>query len=180
MAAPESAEQAGIPQLDITAYPNQIFWFSVFALAVYLVVSRLAKPRIGSVIAQRDARVRSALDSAEQSRQRAAELEQSIDSVLNEARREAEQIAATTRNQILQLQNEAIDRARVQIAGETAAAETRIDAMRGTSGSLVDEIARDTAAAIVARIMPATDLENRVEEALARMRTREQTTQGSV
>jgi len=163
----DAPEQAGIPQLDITAFPNQIFWLVVFALAVYLVVSRLAKPRIGDIITQRDARVQNALDDAEQSRARAEELEQSIDAVLQGARQEAEQIAATTRNEILQMQNQAMDKARERIAEETAAAEARLDDMRRTSGSLVEEIARQTAVAIVAHIMPTADIRDRIKQALA-------------
>ncbi len=166
-----ASEQAGIPQLDIAAFPNQIFWLVVFALGVYLVVSRLAKPRIGDIITQRDARVQNALDDAERARARAEDLETAIDSVLQGARRDAEAIAATTRNEILRMQNEAMDKAREQIAGEAAAAETRLDDIRQGSGSLVEAIARQTASAIVAHIMPTADAGGRIEQALADART---------
>ena len=51
--AQEAAEAAGMPQLDFSTFPNQIFWLVVALVVLYLLLSRMALPRIGSVIAER-------------------------------------------------------------------------------------------------------------------------------
>lgn len=163
----ETAEQAGIPQLDFTAFPNQIFWLAIFGLAIYLVISRLAKPRIGDIIDQREKRIQNALDSAERSRQAAAGLDEEIGELLGKARQEAERISQETRNEILQLQSQVMQRVQEKIAGETRKAESRLEAMSASADGMIDEIARVTAAEIVSRIMPVDGIADRVDMALA-------------
>ncbi len=47
----------GLPQLDISTWPTQVFWLVVsFALA-YLLFSRLVTPRIGLVLEERASRI---------------------------------------------------------------------------------------------------------------------------
>ena len=51
---PETAAEApGMPQLDFSTFPNQIFWLVVTLVVIYLVLSKVALPRIASVLAER-------------------------------------------------------------------------------------------------------------------------------
>jgi len=64
--APEAAEhKAGMPQLDPSHFASQIFWLVVSFILLYVLMSRVALPRIASVIEQRDHRIKSDLDRAE-------------------------------------------------------------------------------------------------------------------
>src|SRR3989338_9613617 len=58
--------KAGMPQLDFSTFPNQIFWLVVTLLVIYFVLSRIALPRIGGVLAQRDGAITSDLSAAEE------------------------------------------------------------------------------------------------------------------
>ena len=51
--AVHGAEAAGpgMPQLDVSSFPNQIFWLIVTLGVIYFVLSRFALPRIGAVLA---------------------------------------------------------------------------------------------------------------------------------
>lgn len=49
----EAGKAVGMPQLDISTWPNQIFWLLVTLLAIYLILTRVALPRIGAVLAER-------------------------------------------------------------------------------------------------------------------------------
>jgi F-type H+-transporting ATPase subunit b len=42
-----------MPQLDMSTWPPQLFWLAVTFLALYFVISRVAIPRTGGVIALR-------------------------------------------------------------------------------------------------------------------------------
>ena len=45
--AAEEHAPPGMPQLDISIYPNLIFWLVVAMVALYLILTRIALPRIG-------------------------------------------------------------------------------------------------------------------------------------
>ena len=42
----KDAGGAGMPQLDFSTFPNQIFWLVVTLLVIYFVLSRVALPRL--------------------------------------------------------------------------------------------------------------------------------------
>jgi len=46
-----------MPQLDISQFPTQLIWLAICFVALYLVLSRVAIPRIGAVIEERQRRV---------------------------------------------------------------------------------------------------------------------------
>ena len=63
--ATEVVEKAGIPQLDFSSFPNQIFWLVVFIVALYFIVGRVVIPRIRGIIDQRGRRIEDDFDEAE-------------------------------------------------------------------------------------------------------------------
>ena len=52
-AADHAASAPGMPQLDFSTFGNQIFWLLVVLAVIYWVLSRIALPRIGGVISDR-------------------------------------------------------------------------------------------------------------------------------
>ena len=63
--------EAGMPQLDFSTFPNQIFWLLVTLVVIYLVLSRVALPRIGGVLAERKGTITNDLAAAEELKQSA-------------------------------------------------------------------------------------------------------------
>src|SRR3954471_23901059 len=53
-----------MPQFEPSSFPSQIFWLVVTFIALYLVVSRLAVPRIAEVLEQRRRLVQDDIDRA--------------------------------------------------------------------------------------------------------------------
>ena len=91
-AAAESS--AGMPQLDFSTFPNQIFWLVITLVVIYLVLSRVALPRIAEVLAARQGAITSDIATAEELKQKAANAEEAYEKALAEARAEAGRIAA--------------------------------------------------------------------------------------
>ena len=53
-AAEHGAEASvGMPQLDFSTFPNQIFWLVLSLIVVYFIVSKVILPRIGGVLEER-------------------------------------------------------------------------------------------------------------------------------
>ncbi len=150
----EPTEQAGIPQLDFSAFPNQIFWLVVFLTILFLVVNRVVLPRIGGIIDLREKRIRGDLEQAEGNDEHAARLNQETEDRLSMARKEAEQIAAEARSRAREIQDKAVAEAATTIAARTAAAEARIEEIRASARQSVREIASDVALEIVDQLLP--------------------------
>lgn len=143
------AETAGMPQLDFSTFPNQIFWLVTALVATYFLLSRVALPRMGAVLAERSGAITNDLAAAEDLKARAAEAEAAYERSLKEARAEAGRIVAEARAEMQAELDEAIAEADERIAERTAESERAIAAIRESAAESVREVARDAAREIV-------------------------------
>ena len=152
MATTETAHEAGsagMPQLDFSTFPNQIFWLLVTLLVIYLVLSRVALPRIGSVLAERSATITNDIAAAEELKQKVVQAEAAYQDALVRARAEASRIVAEAKADIQKDLNKAIAKADVEIAAKAAESEVVIAEIRQGALAAVSEVARDTAKELV-------------------------------
>nr|WP_323777323.1 F0F1 ATP synthase subunit B' [Amylibacter sp.] len=152
-AASEHAQ--GMPQLDFSTFPNQIFWLLVTLVVIYFVMSRVALPRIASVLAERHGAIQSDLDKAEQMKAKAVEAEAAYNKALVDARAEAQSIVDAARAEIQKEVDVAMAKADAEIAVKAVESETEIKAIRDSALSAIEEVANDTAVEIVNAVMPA-------------------------
>ncbi len=146
--------ESGMPQLDPAIFPNLIFWLVVALFALYWVLSRVALPRIGTVIGERNDAIANDIEQAAALKRRAEEAEAAYNAALAQARDEAHKIAAEARAQIDKQLAGLMAKADEDIAARTAESEQRIGEIRASAAESISEVARDTAAAIVERLMP--------------------------
>jgi len=147
----------GMPQLNFNWYTNQIFWLVVALVTMYLILSRVALPRIASVLAERHSAIANDLETAETLKQKAVEAELTYNKALAEARAEAGQIVAAAKADIQKDLDIAIARADAEIAAKTVESEGRIDEIRAQAMKAVEEVAQSTAGDIVRKLMPSID-----------------------
>lgn len=150
--AGETAEKAGMPQLDFSTFPNQIFWLAVTLVAIYLILTKVALPRIGAVLAERAGTITNDLAAAEELREKAVAAEKAYNEALVRARTEAARIVAEAKADIQKDLNVAIAKADVEIAAMSAQSEARIAEIQAGAMEAVSEVARDTAGAVVAAL----------------------------
>ena len=151
--APAEAEAAvGMPQLDFSTWPNQIFWLLVTLVVIYLLLSKIALPRIGAVLADRKNTITNDLAAAEELKLRAVAAEKAYTEALANARTEAAKIVAQARAEFQKELDAATAEADAQIAARTAESEKTIAAIRDGAAAAVSEVARDTAVELVAAL----------------------------
>ncbi|RJL01833.1 F0F1 ATP synthase subunit B' [Paracoccus aestuarii] len=148
-AAGHAGEAAGLPQLDIATFGNQIFWLVVTLVVLYLVLSRVALPRIAAVLSDRQGAVTGDLMAAEEFKLKAREAEAAYDKALADARAEAQSIVARNRAEIQAQLDEAIAKADAEIAARTAESEIRIREIRASADASAREVAQDVTAELV-------------------------------
>jgi len=151
---PTSAWAEGMPQLDF-ANPltiSQVVWGAVIFFALYMVLSRLALPKVGEVIEERARHIAADLETAQASKARADAAAKEVADATAKARAEAQ--AAI---------NAALDAAKQEAAGRIAElnerldkqlqeAEAQIDAARGAAMRALREVATETAATVITRL----------------------------
>ncbi|MGP3698334.1 F0F1 ATP synthase subunit B' [Rhodobacter sp. NSM] len=147
-----AAPATGMPQLDFSTWGNQIFWLVITLAAIYFVLSRVALPRIGAVLAERSGTITNDLAAAEELKQKAVLAEKAYNEALAKARTEAQAIVAETRAQINAQLAEATAKADAEISAKAAESEARIAEIRSGALQSVSEVARDTASALVAAL----------------------------
>jgi len=145
-----AAQSVGMPQLDFTTYGNQIFWLVVALVAIYLLLTRIALPRIGAVLAERKGTVANDLAAAEDLKERASAAEAAYQKALSDARAEAARIVAEAKAEIQADLARALAAADADISARAAESERRIAEIRASAMQSVAEVARDTAAELVA------------------------------
>jgi F-type H+-transporting ATPase subunit b len=147
-AAGEAAEK-GMPQLNFATWPNQIFWLLVALVILYVVVTKIAMPRIASVLAERKGTIGNDLAAAEELKAKAKAAEKAYNLALEQARAEATKIIAATKAEIQMDLDAAMAKADAEIGAKAAESEKRIAEIRAGAVDAVAEVARDTAGALV-------------------------------
>jgi len=151
------AAKAGMPQLDFSTFPNQIFWLLVTLTVIYLVLSRVALPRIGGTLANRKGTITADLSAAEEFKAKALGAEAAYNEALATARSEAAKIIAATKAEIQADLNKAIAKADSEIAAKAAESAARIDEIKAGAVAAVEAVAKDTAAELVSALGGAAD-----------------------
>lgn len=151
-AAGAAGHSAGMPQLDISTWGNQITWLLVALVVIYLVLRLVALPRIGAVLADRSSTITNDLAAAEELKQKALAAEKAYLAALDKARAEAGKIAAETKAEIQAELDKEIAKADVQIAAKSAESEGRIAEIRAGALEAVTEVAKDTAKELVSAL----------------------------
>jgi len=155
-AAGASAEHAsgGLPQLDFTTFPSQIFWLAVTCIVLFQLMNKIALPRIASVLEERADAIADDLDRAEEFKRMASEAEEAYNQALADARAKAQGIAAETRAEIQKQVDAEMAKADAEISARTAESEKRIREIRDSAKAAVSEVANDTAVAVIEAVMP--------------------------
>jgi len=155
-AAQAAAEHGsgGLPQLDFTSFPSQIFWLAVIVFVLFQLMNKVALPRIASVLEERADAIADDLDRAEEFKRKAADAEVAYQQALAEARTKAQAIAAEARAEIQKDVDAAMAKADAEISARTAESEKRIREVRDSAKVAVAEVATDTAGAIFDAVMP--------------------------
>ncbi|MCA8882984.1 MAG: F0F1 ATP synthase subunit B' [Rhodobacteraceae bacterium] len=152
-----AAESAGMPQLEFSTFPNQIFWLIVALVAIYLILSRVALPRIAAILAERQGTITNDIAAAEELKLKAQEAEAAYQKALADARAESARISAEARAGIQAQLDDAIAKADAEIAAKAAESEAVIAEIRAGAVESIEQVAKDTAAELVAALGGAAD-----------------------
>ena len=147
------AGHAKFPPFESEHFTSQLVWLAISFALLYVLMSRIALPRIGGIMAARSKVIGDDLAAAEQLKQRSNAAQAAYEKALADARGRAQGIAATTREQQARQTEELHKRLEAQLNERLAAADQSIAQSRTAAMSNVKSIAAETASAIVERLI---------------------------
>ena len=152
-ATTHEGESGGLPQLNPADFAPQLIWLAITFVVLYFILARVALPRIGEVIEERRDRVQRDLDAAERFKKDTDAALAAYERALSEARSKASSMAKDMRDKLAAETDKERGSVEGLLAARLADAETRIAATKTKALSSVNEIAAETASAVVSKLL---------------------------
>ena len=142
----------GMPQLDPSSFDNQIFWLLVALVAIFMILTRIALPRLQAILATRQGTIGGDIQAAEALRAQAREAQTAHDRALAEARTESGRIGAEARAGIQARLDADLAQAEARIGARAAESAQALAGIAREADTSVEAVARDAARAILAAL----------------------------
>jgi len=155
------------PPFDTTHFSSQLVWLALTFGALYLLMSRVALPRIAAILENRQDTISGDLDHSVAMQKQAQEAVVAAEELLANARARAQALAEETH---IKLAEEAVETRKSlehDLKETLEAAEARIHAAKERAMHNIEEIAAEAATAIVQQLTGKTPDAAAIEAAIA-------------
>ena len=148
----EGGHKAPFPPFQKDTFASQLVSLVIAFVALYLIVSRIALPRVGSLLDERQNKIEGDLAEAQKLKDASDSALKAYENELAAARSRAQAISADTREKLNATSEAERKKLEQRLSVKLADAEKTIASTRETAMSNVRGIAADAAAAIVQRL----------------------------
>ena len=148
----EGGHKVAFPPFQKDTFASQLVSLLIAFVALYLIVSRIALPRVGRVIDERQNAIDGDLAAAQKLKDESDDALKAYESELAAARSRAQAISAETRDRLNAASEAERKTLEERLSQKLAEAEKTIASTRETAMSNVRGIAAETASAIVQRL----------------------------
>src|SRR3954470_20336255 len=164
--------KGAFPPFQKETFASQIVWLVIAFVALYLLISRIAVPRIGGIIEQRSKRIEDDFAVAQRAKTDSEAALAGYEKALADARNRAQAIGAEIRDKLNAEAEESRRATEAKLNAQLADAEKQIAVTKTAAMANVRSIATDAASAIVERLIgtvpPAPAVAAAVDDVLKR------------
>ena len=153
MAAGPALAEGGMPQLDPHNYPPVLVWLAILFVLLYVVMSKVALPRIGAALQLRADRIKDDLDRAATHKDETEKIVAAYEKARAEARNKAAAVSRATAEALAKKAAERQAKVGEKLAGKIKSAETSIAAARDRAMGEIRNVAADIAADAARRLV---------------------------
>jgi F-type H+-transporting ATPase subunit b len=148
----EAEENIGFPQLKTATYPSQLFWLFVSFAVLYVLMSKIALPRVGSVLEARQSHKEGDLKRAAQLQEEATKIKAAYEASIAKAQADAQEVTSAAEQEISE--KIAAENAKFAEASRkrVATAEQNIARAKDDALASLADISADVAAEMVNKI----------------------------
>ncbi|MCH2459237.1 MAG: ATPase [Henriciella sp.] len=159
-----------MPQLVPSDWLPQLIWLAITFVALYVLMAKVALPKIGGVLDARRNKIQSDLQTAEDLRRATEEAIASYEQALAEAKQKAHAIAQEARDKLNEELSAEREKLEKELDEKAKNAEERIEAAKTSALKEVDGIATDVAADLVDKLIGVSPSKNETEKAVTAAR----------
>ncbi len=141
-----------MPQLDPAVFSSQLVWLAIFFVALYVLMARLALPRVEAVFARRNERIAGNLARAEALKSEAAAILAAYEKAIAEAKASAQAQASANAAEIARIVAAREGELGSALAAKTAAAEAAIASAKAKAMRDIEIVAGELAALMAKRV----------------------------
>jgi F-type H+-transporting ATPase subunit b len=152
MASTSNNSAVGMPQLDFSTFPNQIFWLVVFCVVLFAIVKFFIIPRMEDIFANRRKIIDGNIAKAEEIRHRVNEIEKQIEEELQKAKSQCDEIMNTSGTNIKEQMAIALEDSKMATSQLIKEAEDRLKDLRDGSKDAIEKISEDLASEIINKL----------------------------
>ena len=152
MASTSNNDAVGMPQLDFSTFPNQIFWLVVFCIVLFAIVKFFIIPRMEDIFANRRKIIDGNIAKAEEIRLRVGEIEKQIEEELKKTKSQCDEIMNTSGNNIKEQMTLALEDSKIATSQLINQAEVRLKELRDSSETAIEKISEELATEIIKKI----------------------------
>jgi F-type H+-transporting ATPase subunit b len=150
------ASHGKFPPFQSENFPSQLVWLVLTFALLYVLMTKIALPRIGFGISERSKRIAEDIAAAQAFKERSDAAQAAYETMLAEARTQGQDIMSAERQRRAAAAEATNKRLEAELHGRLSAAEKSIAASREAAIENVGIFAAETAAAIVARLLSQT------------------------
>ncbi|XSG81007.1 MAG: F0F1 ATP synthase subunit B [Methyloligella sp. ZOD6] len=159
-----------MPQLNPLDWVPQLIWLAITFGILYVLMAKVALPKIGSVLETRRNKIQSDLQTADDLRKATEEAIAAYEQALAEAKQQAHAIAQEARDKLNEELSSEREKLESELAKKAEEAEARIAEAKASALKEVDGIATGVATDIVDKLIGVSPSKGEAEKAVAAAR----------
>jgi F-type H+-transporting ATPase subunit b len=150
----EKSSSVGMPQLDFSNFDNQAFWFLIFLFLVFLVIRIIVMPRMEETLTNRRKIIEEDIQEAEEFRDKALEIEKSLNDEIEAARIKANEILRNCKEEIKRNTQEALADIDTKIEELVEKSDKNVLSLKFEAKKEVNALSKKLAPEIVKALIP--------------------------
>ena len=162
-----AGHKGGFPPFQADTFASQLLWFALAFGGLYILMTKIALPRVGAIIDGRQAKITGDLDSAASAQKQADDAAKAYEKTLADAKGRAQamgQEAAAKATAETEARRKTLES---DLNAKLASAEAQIATMKSQAMANVDGIASEAAASIVRQLTGKAPAADAIARALA-------------
>ena len=162
----EGQKSAGLPQMDISTFPSQLFWLIITFTALYLFMWKFVIPRLGTTIEERKDKISNDINDAENLNSEASKILENYDDKMNSASLESNEIVSSSKATM----NEYLDKLKkdneIKINVMITESEKKIHQQKQQSEQEIKKATIDTIKSIVSKYVETVPSDDEISKKL--------------
>lgn len=166
----EEESSGGMPQMDASKFPGQLFWLAITFVLTYLLMKHVALPGVEKTLETREKRISADIGGSKAKNEAAKHLMAEYEARLSKARSDAQNATRTVADESAKKAAEALNVQTAKVNADIKSADARILAEKTKAIAALDKEVVSVVGALVKSVAGISPSESDIETALQKVR----------